>query len=87
MADSLTEQDMADWTVTLPAYPGFEPVTVRAAYPTTDQNLPGWLLLKDHRHKVVLAVWRDLQVMIRRAADPVPPSRPAEPARRPASHI
>ncbi len=85
MADSLTEQDMADWTVTLPAYPGFEPVTVRAAYPTTDQNLPGWTLLKDFRHKVVLGVREDLQPVIRRAADPVPAGRVPEPGRRPAS--
>jgi hypothetical protein len=49
----LAEDDMADWVITF-ADPASQPeMKVRAAYPTTDEKLPGWTVLKDHRHKIV----------------------------------
>ena len=60
MADSrpLTEHDERVWHVRLEELS----VRVRAAYPTADEKLPGWTVLKDHRHKVTCAV-RDEAVL------------------------
>ena len=55
---SLTEQDEKAWHVRLEDLS----VHVMAVYPTTDENLPGWTVLKDHRHKVTCAV-RDEAVL------------------------
>ena len=63
---SLTEQDEQVWHVCLEDLS----VRVRAVYPTTDENLPGWTVLKDHRHKVTCAV-RDDAVLYMERTDAV----------------
>jgi hypothetical protein len=68
MADALTliEQDEKVWHVRLAELS----VQVRAVYLTTDENLPGWTVLKDHKHKVTCAV-RDEAVLYIERADTV----------------
>jgi hypothetical protein len=41
-------------------------VRVRAVYPTTDENLPGWTVLKDYKHKVTCAVRNETVLYIER---------------------
>jgi hypothetical protein len=74
MADarSLTEQDEKVWHVRLEDLS----VRVRAGYPTTDENLPGWTVLKDHKHKVTCAV-RDEAVLYIERTDAVVTGTPA----------
>ena len=38
---------------------------LRAAYPTSDEKLPGWTLLKDHRHKTVAMIPHGVATFIR----------------------
>jgi hypothetical protein len=62
----LTEADMAMWEIT---YRDGRPSTRhRAAYATTsDRSLPGQMVLKDFRHKVVRSVPVDIQLSVDRA--------------------
>ena len=64
MADarSLTEQDEKVWHVRLAELS----VRVKAVYPTTDDNLPGWTVLKDHKHKVTCAIRNEAVLYIER---------------------
>jgi hypothetical protein len=64
MADTrtLTADDEKVWHVRLAELS----VRVRAVYPTTDENLPGWTVLKDHRHKVTCAVRNESVLYIER---------------------
>ena len=64
MADTrtLSEQDEKVWHVRLEDLS----VRVRAVYPTTDENLPGWTVLKDHKHKVTCAVRNEAVLYIER---------------------
>jgi hypothetical protein len=62
----LTEQDMQAWHIRLADLS----CTVRAAYPTTDDVLPGWTLLKDHKHKIAAMV-RDESVLYIERTDAV----------------
>ena len=59
----LTTADMHTWRVTLSDGTS---LTVRAAYPTCDDVLEGWTVLKDHRHKIVLMVRNDSVATIER---------------------
>ncbi len=65
-ARTLTDQDEKVWHVRLAELS----VRVRAVYPTTDENPPGWTVLKDHKHKVTCAV-RDEAVLYIERTDAV----------------
>lgn len=52
--DRLSAADMRKWQVTFPD--DDLNLTVDAVYPTSDDNLPGWTLFKNWRHKIVMAL-------------------------------
>lgn len=58
-----------EWIVSMRPLSGDQPVErrVTAAYPTTDEDKPGWTLLKNAAHKVVYQVRDDLAIDIQRA--------------------
>lgn len=56
---ALTEEALATWRITylpIECSPLSRIETVRAAYVTGQDDLPGWTLLKDHQHKIVKMV-------------------------------
>ena len=67
----LTEQDEKTWHIRLADLS----CTVRAAYPTTDEVLPGWTVLKDHRHKIAAMVRDESVLYIERTDAVVTPGR------------
>ena len=69
MAD-LTTSDLAEWEISFPAHGDTVIGPITAAYATTDANLPGWTLLKDHRHKIVAMVRDAAHPAIRRVTPP-----------------
>lgn len=66
----LTASSMVDWHIYY--RDGRAPEKVRAAYPTTDDTLPGWVVLKDHDHKIVAMVPSESAAIIKRC-----PNNPA----------
>jgi hypothetical protein len=72
-ADSarLSETDNRTWHVRLEDLDLF----IKACYPTTDANMPGWTVLKDHHHKVTAAVRDDAVLLIERSDAVVPASQ------------
>jgi hypothetical protein len=74
----LNADQLADWKITHRADPGNgEPRSreVRAVYPTRDDVLDGWTLLKDDRHKIVYMVRDDVVADIERTSQPTPAAR------------
>ena len=62
MADNLTADDNRPWHVEIPdADIEFD---VDAVYPAKDDKLPGWTVLKDHRHKIVAMVRDDAKPVL-----------------------
>jgi hypothetical protein len=57
----LTEDDSREWEITFQDADVPE-LVISAAYPTSDEKLTGWTVLKDYRHKIVAAV-RDEAVL------------------------
>ena len=70
MADRLTPDDEKVWHVRLEDLS----VRVKGTYLTTDSSLPGWTLVKDHKHKVTVAVRDEAALYIERTDAVVPQS-------------
>jgi hypothetical protein len=64
----LTDADLAHYVVTLNTPEGSQTRTVVAAYAASE---PGWLMLKDHQHRVVAQIHHDRVIMAERG-DPAP---------------
>jgi hypothetical protein len=71
---ALTTSDIADWRITFRDIDQSTkaPIShiVKAVYPTRDDVLEGWTLLKDHRHKIVYMVRDDVAAAIERISEP-----------------
>jgi hypothetical protein len=61
---TLKSEDMQTWHIDY--RDGRPDQSVRAAYPTKDQALPGWIVLKDWRHKIVAMVPESSAALIQR---------------------
>ena len=62
MADNLAADDNRPWHVEIPDVDiEFD---VDAVYLAKDDNLPGWTVLKDHRHKIVAIVRDDAKPVL-----------------------
>ena len=71
MDRKLTAQDLADYAVEISTAEGTQKRTVRAAY---DAAEPGWLVLKDHEHRVVARFSAHIVVGVTRAGQPAEPT-------------
>lgn len=60
----LTADKMVTWHVYY--RDGRPPEKVEAAYPTTDDTLPGWVVLKDHKHQITAMVPAEAAAIIKR---------------------
>lgn len=60
----LTADKMVTWHIYY--RDGRPPEKVQAVYPTTDDTLPGWVVLKDHKHQIVAMVPSDAAGIIKR---------------------
>ena len=60
--ETLTQKDLANYTVTF-ADQHAAPRVIRAAYTDTK---PGWLLLKDHEHRIVAQIHHNFVLMVER---------------------
>lgn len=69
----LNANQLADWKISLRTLDQHGlPIVheVKAVYPTRDDVLAGWTLLKDQRHKIVYMVRDDVAASIERTSDP-----------------
>jgi hypothetical protein len=63
----LTEDSMHTWHVEY--RDSRPPVDVRAAYPVADPDLPGWVVFKDHMHKITAMIPDGQAALIRRCVN------------------
>lgn len=63
----LTEDQMHTWHITY--HDDRPPADIRAMYPTTDDNLPGWVVFKNHEHKIVAMIPGGHAALIRRCVN------------------
>lgn len=68
----LTEASMADYLIVGRASSGIPDRKVRAAYVTGDDSLPGCLVFKDHKHRVIALVSQDAVLSVERVDVPSP---------------
>jgi hypothetical protein len=64
MDRKLTAEDLADYSVEITTAEGTQTRTVRAAYEAAE---PGWLVLKDHEHRIVARFSAHIVVGVTRA--------------------
>lgn len=73
----LTEASMADYVIVGRASGGIPDRTIRAAYVTGEDRLPGCLVFKDHEHRIVALVIQDAVLSVERLAAPAAVTLPA----------
>ena len=74
----LTEANLACYTIKY-VIADFLPEKILAAYVTTEEKTPGFVLLKDHEHKTVMMINEQAIVSIRRAGSEIPARQESPP--------